>query len=73
MKLTRADFAKKFEELMESYNFGGRWRESKHAKEVPNLGAKLKYWDYKNVLEIHDALGMINESINSLGLVPQGF
>jgi len=30
-------------------------------------------WDYKKVLEIHDALEMVNESINSLRLVPQGF
>ena len=46
---------------------------NKHAKGVPNLGEKLKSWDYKKVLEIHDALEMVNESINSLGLVPQGF
>lgn len=45
----------------------------KHAKEVPNLGIKLKYWDYKKVLEVHDALEMVNESINSLALVPLGF
>lgn len=45
----------------------------KHAEQVPNLGAKLKYWDYKKVLEVHDSLEMVNESINSLGLVPQGF
>lgn len=45
----------------------------KHAKEVPNLGAKLRYWDYKKVLETHDALELVNETINSLGLVPQGF
>jgi len=45
----------------------------KHAEQVPNLGVKLKYWDYKKVLEVHDALEMVNESINSLGLVPQGF
>ncbi|APG26160.1 hypothetical protein [Syntrophotalea acetylenica] len=45
----------------------------KHAKEVPNLGAKLKCWDYEKVLETHDALEMVNETINSLGLVPQGF
>lgn len=44
-----------------------------HLLKVPNLGAKLKYWDYKKVLEVHDALEMVNESINSLGLVPQGF
>ena len=45
----------------------------KHAEQVPNLGAKLRYWDYKKVLDVHDALEMVNESINSLGLVPQGF
>ncbi|MBN1141762.1 MAG: hypothetical protein JXB25_08225 [Deltaproteobacteria bacterium] len=45
----------------------------KHAKEVPNLGAKLKCWDYEKVLVTHDALEMVNETINSLGLVPQGF
>ncbi|MDQ5984807.1 MAG: hypothetical protein CSYNP_00503 [Syntrophus sp. SKADARSKE-3] len=45
----------------------------KHAGQVPNLGVKLKYWDYKKVLEVHEALAMVNESINSLGLVPQGF
>lgn len=45
----------------------------KHAKEVPSLGAKLKCWDYETVLETHDALEMVNETINSLGLVPQGF
>jgi hypothetical protein len=45
----------------------------KHAEQVPNLGAKLRYWDYKKVLEVHDALEMVYESINSLRLVPQGF
>lgn len=45
----------------------------KHAENVGNLGAKLKYWNYEEVLEIHDALEMVNASINSLGLVPQGF
>lgn len=45
----------------------------KHAAQMPNLGSKLKYWDYKNVLEVHEALQMVNESINSLDLVPEGF
>jgi hypothetical protein len=45
----------------------------KHATPVVDLSKKLKYWDYKKVLEIHEALEMVNESINSLGLVPQGF
>lgn len=45
----------------------------KHAKAVPNLGEKLKCWDYEKVLETHDALEMVNETINGLGLVPEGF
>ncbi|HPD57891.1 MAG TPA: hypothetical protein PKW17_11670 [Smithellaceae bacterium] len=45
----------------------------KHAQQVPNLNSRIKYWDYKKVLEVHEALEMVNESINSLGLVPQGF
>ena len=45
----------------------------KHADGVPGLREKLKYWDYKEVLHVHEALESVNESINSLGLVPQGF
>jgi hypothetical protein len=45
----------------------------KQAALVGGLSKKLKYWDYKQVLQIHEALQMVNESINSLGLVPQGF
>ena len=45
----------------------------KHAANVGDLSKKLKYWDYKEVLQIHVALEAVNESINSLGLVPQGF
>jgi len=45
----------------------------KHASAVGDLSKKLKYWDYRKVLEIHEALEMVNESINSLGLVPEGF
>lgn len=45
----------------------------KHAAQVPNLNTKLKCWDYRKVMQIHSALEMVNESINSLGLVPQGF
>ena len=32
----------------------------KHAQQVPNLGTKLKYWDFKKVLEVHEALEMVN-------------
>jgi hypothetical protein len=37
---------------------------------VPMLREKLKYWDYKEVLHVHEALESVGESINSLGLVP---
>jgi hypothetical protein len=40
---------------------------------VSNVADKLKYWDYMQVLEVHEALESVNEVINSLGLVPQGF
>ena len=40
---------------------------------VTSLKDKLKYWDYIQVLEVHEALESVNEVINSLGLVPQGF
>lgn len=45
----------------------------KHAAGVAPLREKLKYWDYTNVLAVHEALSGVNESINRLGLVPQGF
>lgn len=45
----------------------------KHAAGVSALHDKLKYWDYKEVLHVHEALESVNESINSLGLVPQPF
>jgi hypothetical protein len=40
---------------------------------VTHLKDKLKYWDYIQVLEVHEALESVNDVINSLGLVPQGF
>jgi hypothetical protein len=43
-------------------------------KEVSGVGPlreKLKYWDYKEVLQVHEALESVNEAINLLGLVPQ--
>lgn len=45
----------------------------KHAAGVPQLREKLKYWDYAEVLQVHEALEAVNESINKLGLVPEGF
>jgi hypothetical protein len=40
---------------------------------VSGLKDKLKYWNYVEVLRVHEALASVNEAINSLGLVPQGF
>lgn len=45
----------------------------KHAKDVKDLRDKLKFWDYEEILKIHESLEFVNESINNLGLVPQGF
>ena len=44
----------------------------KHATGVTILREKLRYWDYTDVLATHEALEGVNESINKLGLVPQG-
>lgn len=45
----------------------------KHAEDVGDLKAKLKYWDYEEILKVHESLEYVNESINKLDLVPQGF
>jgi hypothetical protein len=44
-----------------------------HAAGVRGLRENLKYWDYEQVLEVHEALESVNEAINSLGLVPPEF
>lgn len=44
-----------------------------HAAGVKDLNTKLKYWDYKEVLLVHEQLKSVNEAINQLGLVPEGF
>lgn len=33
----------------------------------------LEIWDYKEVLAVHDNLEDVNESINQLNLLPDGF
>jgi hypothetical protein len=45
----------------------------KEATGLQSLRGKLKCWDYAEVLEVHEALASVNERINGLGLVPQGF
>jgi hypothetical protein len=34
---------------------------------------KLRTWNYKEVLQNYEALEAVNESINKLNLVPDGF
>jgi len=45
----------------------------KHVKDVKDLNDKLKYWDYEDILQVHEKLEFVNASINQLGLAPQGF
>ena len=40
---------------------------------VKELRDKLKYWDYEEILRVHEGLEFVNACINNLGLVPQGF
>lgn len=42
----------------------------KEVEALPNVNTDIKYWDYTDVLEVHEALQKANESINKLGLVP---
>ncbi|MDH3891284.1 MAG: hypothetical protein OEV49_09395 [candidate division Zixibacteria bacterium] len=44
-----------------------------HADGVQNLRDKLRYWDYEDVARVHESLQYVNESINRLELVPEGF
>jgi hypothetical protein len=41
----------------------------KEVEALPNVNTDIKYWDYTEVLEVHEALQKANESINKLGLV----
>ncbi|QIB26846.1 hypothetical protein [Caloranaerobacter azorensis] len=45
----------------------------RQAQLIQGLAGKLKIWNYKEVLDNYEALQKVNESINKLGLVPQGF
>jgi hypothetical protein len=44
-----------------------------YARGVRELRDKLKYWDYEEILRVHEGLEFVNASINDLGLVSQGF
>lgn len=45
----------------------------KHVSDVRDLKDKLSYWDYEEILKVHESLEFVNESINKLKLVPEGF
>lgn len=45
----------------------------RQAAGIPGLAGKLRVWNYMEVLDNHEALAQVNESINKLKLVPQGF
>jgi hypothetical protein len=45
----------------------------KEASEVKGLGDKLKYWDYTEVLDVHESLQAVYGAINKLSLVPESF
>lgn len=43
---------------------------NKEIEPLDDIKEEIKYWDYIEVLEVHEALQKTNESINKLGLVP---
>jgi hypothetical protein len=45
----------------------------RHSSEVRDLRDKLKYWDYEEILNVHENTEYTNTCIDKLGLVPQGF
>lgn len=44
-----------------------------HSTEIPVLNGYLKFWDYREVLSVHESLESAHQKINQLGLVPKGF
>jgi hypothetical protein len=45
----------------------------RHVKDVKELRDKLRYWDYEEILKVHESLEYVNENINKLELVPESF
>jgi len=45
----------------------------RYVTDVRDLRDKLRYWDYEEILKVHESLEFVNENINKLGLVPQSF
>ncbi|QEC44691.1 hypothetical protein [Pseudobacter ginsenosidimutans] len=48
-------------------------RIKKEVAQLTQLSSKLKYWDFKEVLQVHEQFALSFSMINKLGLVPQGF
>ncbi|MDR0414733.1 MAG: hypothetical protein LBH84_04880 [Prevotellaceae bacterium] len=44
----------------------------KEISDLNQFNGDLKFWDYSEVLKVHEYLQYVNESINNLGLVPFG-
>lgn len=45
----------------------------RESKGIRDIEKKLKTWDFREVIEMHDCLERSNEIINNLGLVPDSF
>ncbi len=45
----------------------------RYVNDVKDLKDKLRYWDYEEILQVHESLEFVNESINKLELVPESF
>lgn len=45
----------------------------RQVRELGVLHGKLRYWNYEEVLKVHESLAFVNENINRLKLVPEGF
>lgn len=44
----------------------------KEIASIKGINGEIKFWDYTEVLRVHESLQYVNESINNLGLVPLG-
>jgi hypothetical protein len=44
-----------------------------HARPMRGLQEKLRYWNFEEVLKVHERLEYVFEKINNLKLVPEGF
>ena len=45
----------------------------REAEGITELTPKLRFWDYAQVLEVHESLESVYDAINSLDLVPKSF